>query len=304
MDIGGATPGSMPAQGRSIFEEGIRFPPVKLNERGKLAQPIVDILARNSRTPQETVADTLALAAATRAAELRVIELCERFGVDTYRATCDRLLERTRNAAQVMIDTFIPEEPLVFEDYVDDDGSGNGPFKIRLSLSRVDNKAILDFTGSSPQAEGPINLFMGENMFKMVTGIVLIMSPRSRHPLQRGLQRPPRDPIPAGLDRAARLPGAALQPRTRWRGSSTCSRGRSRFRTRSWQPAPRADRAPISSTRGTTRSASFSSSTKSTTGASRDDQSGTAWTSTPGGRTSRTSRSSTPRATSRCASSA
>ena len=39
-----------------------------------------------------------------------------------------------------------------------------------------DGKAVLDFAGSSAQAEGPINLFMGENMFKMVTGIVLIMA--------------------------------------------------------------------------------------------------------------------------------
>lgn len=176
MDIGGAVPGSMPAQSRSIFEEGIRFPPVKLYERGKLAEPIVAILARNSRTPELTVADTLALAAATRAAELRVIELCERFGVETYRRACQELLDRTRAAAELMIERFIPEEPLVFEDVVDDDGRGNGPFTIRLSLGRRDGKAVLDFSGSSPQAEGPINLYMGQNMFKMVTGIVLIMA--------------------------------------------------------------------------------------------------------------------------------
>ena len=54
MDIGGPVPGSMPARSRSIFDEGIRFPPVKLYERGKLVKPIVDILARNSRTPELT----------------------------------------------------------------------------------------------------------------------------------------------------------------------------------------------------------------------------------------------------------
>ena len=176
MDIGGPVPGSMPARSRSIFDEGIRFPPVKLYSRGKLVKPIADILARNSRTPEVTLADTLALAAATRAAELRVIELCERFGVETYRRTCQRLLDRTRNAAEIMIASFIPEEPLVFQDVIDDDGRGNGPFTIKLSLWREDGRAILDFAGSSPQAPGPINLFMGASMFKMVTGIVLIMA--------------------------------------------------------------------------------------------------------------------------------
>src|SRR2546423_3912165 len=51
MDIGGSVPGSMPTNARSIFEEGIRFPPVKLYDGGQLVQAIVDILARNSRTP-------------------------------------------------------------------------------------------------------------------------------------------------------------------------------------------------------------------------------------------------------------
>ena len=176
MDIGGATPGSMPAQSRSIFEEGIRFPPVKLYDQGRLVQPIVDILARNSRTPELTVADTLALAASTRAAELRVVELCRRFGADPYLRTCQKLLDRTHAAAEVMIKRYIPETPLVFEDHVDDDGLGNGPFKIRLSMHRENGHAILDFDGSSPQAEGPINLFMGTAMFKMLMGIVLIMA--------------------------------------------------------------------------------------------------------------------------------
>ena len=176
MDIGGPVAGSMPAQARSVFDEGIRFPPVKLYSRGEIVRPILDILANNSRTPEVTVADTLALVAATRAAELRVVELCKRFGVETYRRACEQLLERTHAAAALMIESFIPEEPLIFEDVVDNDGRGNGPFKIRLAMWREDGKAILDFTGSSPQAEGPINLFMGASMFKMVTGIVLIMA--------------------------------------------------------------------------------------------------------------------------------
>ena len=99
------------------------------------------------------MADTLAMAAATRVAETRVIELCDRFGVDTYRATLQKLLDRTHRAAEQMIQRFIPSEPLTFEDYVDDDGRGNGPFRIRMSMWREGNKAIIDFDGSSGQAE-------------------------------------------------------------------------------------------------------------------------------------------------------
>ena len=75
-----------------------------------------------------------------------------------------------------MIERFIPEQPLVFEDYVDDDGRGNGPFKIKLELWREGGRGVMDFTGSSPQAEGPINLLMGETMMKMNLGIILTMA--------------------------------------------------------------------------------------------------------------------------------
>ena len=175
-DIGGPVPGSMPTDSRSIFEEGVRFPPVKLYEAGQLVEPIVSILACNSRTPELAVADTLAMAAATRAAELRIIELCERFGLETYRRVCQELLDRTRQAAQGVIERFIPEQPLVFEDYVDDDGRGNGPFKIKLALWREGGRGVMDFSESSPQAEGPINLLMGETMMKMNLGIILTMA--------------------------------------------------------------------------------------------------------------------------------
>ncbi|MEA2227503.1 MAG: hypothetical protein QOF04_1133 [Solirubrobacteraceae bacterium] len=204
MDIGGPTPGSMPAQARSIFDEGIRFPPVKLYEGGRLVKPILDILARNSRTPEMTVADTLAMAAATRAAELRVGELCDRFGVETYRAACNRLLERTRDAAALMIEQFIPETPLEFEDYVDDDGRGNGPFRIKLSISRHEGKALLDLTECDDQAEGPINLMMGEAMLKMNVGIVLIMTLDPQILFNHGYN----DLIEVRL-----RPGSILQPR-------------------------------------------------------------------------------------------
>ncbi len=51
-------------------------------------------------------------------------------------SACDMLLDRTREAMKVLIDKYIPEEPVTFTDYVDDDGLGNGPFKMTLSIYR------------------------------------------------------------------------------------------------------------------------------------------------------------------------
>ena len=175
LDVGGRVFGSMPARARSIFEEGLRFPPVKLYERGELNRSLIKVLARNSRAPEAAVADVMALCAATALGEERILELCDRFGRQTYLDACDKLLERTRRAVQKLIVEKIPTTPQAFEDFVDDDGRGNGPFRIKLTVWREDERAIFDFAGSADQAPGPINFYLHEGMMKMVIGVYLIM---------------------------------------------------------------------------------------------------------------------------------
>jgi N-methylhydantoinase B len=175
LDIGGRTFGSMSVEVKSIYEEGIRFPPVKLYDAGTLNRPLVQVLARNSRAPEAAVADVMALCTATAVGEQRILELCDRFGRDTYLAACDALLERTRRAVQRLIGEKIPETPQSFEDFVDDDGQGNGPFRIRLTVWREGERAVFDFGGTSPQAPGPVNFYLHEGMMKMVIGAYLIM---------------------------------------------------------------------------------------------------------------------------------
>ncbi|WP_228431218.1 hydantoinase B/oxoprolinase family protein [Baekduia soli] len=175
LDVGGTVFGSMPTSARSIFEEGIRFPPVKLYEAGVLNRSLVKVLARNSRAPEEAVADLMALCTATALGERRVVELCDRFGRDVYLEAGDLLLERTRAAVQRLIVDKLPTSPQAFEDFVDDDGRGNGPFRIKLAVWREDDRAIFDFAGTSPQAPGPINFYLHDGMMKMVIGVYLIM---------------------------------------------------------------------------------------------------------------------------------
>ena len=69
----------------------------------------------------------------------------------------------------------IPETPQSFEDYVDDDGLGNGPFKMKLTIWREGEHAYFDWSGTDPQALGPVNFYLSEGMFKMFIGIYLIM---------------------------------------------------------------------------------------------------------------------------------
>jgi len=175
MDVGGAVPGSMPTDAASIFGEGIRIPPIKLYERGELNKAALDLIMNNTRTPEMNYSDLMAIIAGCRAGEKRVIEICDRFGRETYRQACDALLDRTNRAMRNLIVKNLPEEPKSFEDYVDDDGRGNGPFKMKLTVWREGDNAYFDWTGTSPQAPGPINFYLHEGMFKMFIGVYMIM---------------------------------------------------------------------------------------------------------------------------------
>src|SRR6202034_1971049 len=175
MDVGGAVPGSMPTDAGSIFSEGIRIPPIKLYQRGELNKPVLDLIMNNTRTPEMNYSDLMAIIAGCRAGEKRVIEICDRFGRDTYKQACEALLERTNRAMRKLIVQNLPEEPKSFEDYIDDDGCGNGPFKMKLTVWREGDHAYFDWTGTSPQAPGPINFYLHEGMFKMFAGVYMIM---------------------------------------------------------------------------------------------------------------------------------
>ena len=175
MDVGGPVPGSMPTAATSVFGEGLRIPPIKIYDGGTLNKGALDLIMNNTRTPEMNFSDLMAIIAGCRTGEKRVIEICDRFGKDIYRQACEALLERTNRAMCQLIVQNLPEEPQSFEDYVDDDGLGNGPFKLKLTVWREGEHAYFDWTGTSAQAPGPINFYLHEGMFKMFIGVYMIM---------------------------------------------------------------------------------------------------------------------------------
>ena len=174
-DIGGKVPGSMPNDARSIHEEGVRIPPIKLYRKGEFQEDILKLAMHNSRMPEWYKADLHAIVASCKVAELRVNEICDRFGDDVFHSATNALLARNRRAMKHLIMTSIGEEPVSFEDYICDDGNGAGPFKIKCTMYRKGEKVYLDFDGTDPQSEYSINFYLNENMFRMFFGIYMVM---------------------------------------------------------------------------------------------------------------------------------
>jgi len=174
-DVGGKSASSMPTDAKTIFEEGVVIPPFKLYSKGVLAEDSLRIILNQVRKPDWNRADLNGIVAACRTASRRVQELCARFGVETYVCALDALLDRNYRAMKTLLHLVFEEgRTLSFTDYICDDGVGYGPYELKLALTRTGDKVHLDFTGSAPQARGPINYYINENLVRMFFGIYMI----------------------------------------------------------------------------------------------------------------------------------
>jgi N-methylhydantoinase B len=160
-DIGGAVPGSMPSHATSVFEEGLMVPPIRLWEAGVPCEQALKIMTRNSRMPESLAADLDAECSACLMGARRLSELFGRYGKTTVEACFDAILEKTTRIYQKEILAKIPAGDYVWEDYAEHDGVDEPRLhRQRITLTKSDEdggRLIIDFTGTSPQAKGPIN---------------------------------------------------------------------------------------------------------------------------------------------------
>ncbi|HEX5877908.1 MAG TPA: hydantoinase B/oxoprolinase family protein [Actinomycetota bacterium] len=160
-DIGGAVPGSMPSHATSVFEEGLMVPPIRLWDAGVPNRAALTIMTRNSRMPESLAADLDAECSACLMGARRLAELFERYGDATVEACFDAIVDQTTEAFRRELLSRIPEGTWTWEDYAEHDGVDPPRLhaqRITLTKTATDGgRLILDFTGTSPQAKGPIN---------------------------------------------------------------------------------------------------------------------------------------------------
>ena len=154
-DVGGCQAGSM-GLSREIFQEGIRIPPVKIFEKGKIAQDVMRLLLANVRTGREREGDLTAQLAACRIGERRLIEITTKYGKRETSAYGRHLLDYSARMMRATLHE-IPNGIYRAEDFLDDDGVTNAPIRIRVAIRIRGDRAEVDFTGSSPECAGSVN---------------------------------------------------------------------------------------------------------------------------------------------------
>jgi N-methylhydantoinase B len=157
-DIGGRVPGSMPGTAQSVFEEGLAVPPIRVYSEGKRNEEAFKIIRRNTRLPDILSADLDSEIQACIMGARRMEELFQRFGTKMVEACFQAIIEKCRNTFHDELMPKIADGEYVWHDYVEREIDGKIKLhKIALKMIKSPDKIVLDFSGTDPQSDGPLN---------------------------------------------------------------------------------------------------------------------------------------------------
>ena len=156
-DIGGMSAGSVPTNATEIYQEGLRLPPLKFRDAGKLNETLVAIIRQNVRIPDTVMGDINAQLAACSIGVRRITELTRKFGHDALTGLFSELLDRSEIMTRKAL-AKIPQGTYRYVDYLDNDGVDlDKPIRIEVAVTVGQSGIHIDFTGTSPQVRGPMN---------------------------------------------------------------------------------------------------------------------------------------------------
>jgi N-methylhydantoinase B len=159
-DMGGAVPASLSRALTEIYQEGIRFPPMKLVNEGVFDEKILKIMTTNVRKPDLNVGDIQALVGALNTGERKALAMVEKFGKAAFFEGVEALLDHAERQARDMLRA-MPDGTTEFIDYADEDSVEANPCRLKLRLTIRGDEAVLDFTGSDPQLTSALNVPSG-----------------------------------------------------------------------------------------------------------------------------------------------
>jgi N-methylhydantoinase B len=155
-DVGGMRPGSMPADSREIYQEGLIVPPVRLGRAGAIDEDVLNLVLANSRTPQIRRGDLRAQVAANLLAERRMRALLERWGkevlLSAFEATLAYVERRTRHAI-----VSLPDGESRASTELEGDGVVDDDLPIHVRVEVRGDQLTIDFTGTTPEVDGNVN---------------------------------------------------------------------------------------------------------------------------------------------------
>ena len=207
MDLGGGAAGGQAFTGTHIAGEGLRLPPIKIYERGKPREDIIDILVHNTRTPHFVKGDLQAHVGCLRAGEQEMQRAAEKYGLATLKTTMKQLQRYTERIVRKRISE-IPDGVYEGEDYADTDGFSDQPIKIKVSLIVEGSEITVDFSGTDSTVKGAINSPYANTASATLYSLQFFLAPHA--PQNQGMFNPIKLIIPEGSWLNAKWPAPTI----------------------------------------------------------------------------------------------
>ena len=184
-DVGGVSPGSMPALSRHIDDEGMRCEPFPLLRRGRLQQKDLERLLASGphppRNPDQNLADLKAQLAANEKGLQQLAEMIEHFGLDAVQAYMQHVRDNADTAVRDLLARL-------------SDGSGEAQLDggericVEVAIDRRAGRAVVDFTGTAAMSPGNFNAPAGVARAAVLYAFRCLLA--ERIPLNEGCLEP------------------------------------------------------------------------------------------------------------------
>ena len=156
-DVGGAVPGNYNPAATECWQEAVQIPPVRIVRGGQLDEDVLAILRANTRLPDSLWGDLNGQLAALELGAGRLDDLLDEYGDATVAAALQALRARAVKLMRAHIAS-LPDGRYSFEDVLDNDGVRDEPLTIALDMTVQGDRLTLDFSRTSPQCAGPVNI--------------------------------------------------------------------------------------------------------------------------------------------------
>lgn len=151
-DLGGSAIGSAPIGNVDVFSESVPTPPIKVMRRGELQHDVVDVWVRRSRVPMIVGLDLRAKVGANTIGRQRLLDVIAHYGPDVVKAVMKKMMGDAEHRLREKLRA-VPDGTWTATGYQDQAFAGDRRIhKVRLAMTKKDDRLLFDFTGTDPQA--------------------------------------------------------------------------------------------------------------------------------------------------------
>jgi N-methylhydantoinase B len=154
-DVGGMWPNNN-AWNEEIWQEGLRLAPIKLYSGGQLSEQLLSLILNNTRAPYHMRGDLMAQISACTTGVNAMRKLADKYGIDLLVGAAEELMRYSdrRTRAELLS---IPNNTYEHEEYILEDGTAGGPYRLKVTIHVKDGELLIDYSGTDPQIKGPTN---------------------------------------------------------------------------------------------------------------------------------------------------